>query len=165
MSLRVELSDLKTSIEARFWAKVDKRTAGGCWEWNGSRKARGYGQINAGGRGGAMLKAHRVSWAIHFGSIPDGLHVLHRCDNPPCVNPDHLFLGTNKDNASDCKSKGRKASLAGEQNGRAKLNCGAVLAIRALASEGVSRDEIKDRFAISRTTVREIIERKKWSHV
>jgi hypothetical protein len=90
----------------RFWEKVDK--SGDCWLWTGHRGCKGYGAAWAEGRHQA---AHRVSWELAFGAIPDGLHVLHHCDNPPCVNPDHLWLGTNSDNQRDCVAKGRANPL------------------------------------------------------
>lgn len=89
----------------RFWNFVDKRK-NGCWKWLGSVDHRGYGRISA-GRNLAPLKAHRISWEIHFGAISANLNVLHACDNPGCVNPDHLMLGTQKANAVDMSRKGR----------------------------------------------------------
>jgi hypothetical protein len=76
----------------------------GCWEWTGHRNAAGYGHISLDGQ---FVLAHRHSWALFKGPIPDGLFCLHRCDNPPCVRPDHLFMGTKKDNAMDMAAKGR----------------------------------------------------------
>ena len=90
-------------LERRFWDKV---TMGdGCWEWTGTRHSWGYGLL--GGRRKVHLRAHRVSWEIHFGPIPAGLYILHHCDNPRCVRPDHLFLGTHRDNMADMVKKGR----------------------------------------------------------
>lgn len=91
--------------EARFWAKVDR--SGGpeaCWPWTGARAWNGYGQF---GDGGQIHIASRVAWELSCGPIAEGLHVLHRCDNPPCVNPAHLFLGTHSDNMRDMVAKGR----------------------------------------------------------
>ena len=89
----------------RFWEQT--ATGDGCWLWQGSRNNKGYGQLSKGGRSGGSVLTHRYSWEIHNGPIPDGLCVCHRCDNPPCVNPEHLFLGTYKDNAVDRRDKGR----------------------------------------------------------
>lgn len=94
-------------LEDRFFTKVHKNE--GCWNWSGATMPNGYGLIrSAGGRGGNTTLAHRVSYEIHSGSkIPNGLYVLHRCDNRRCVNPEHLFLGTQKDNIRDMIAKGR----------------------------------------------------------
>ncbi|MGW2169160.1 HNH endonuclease signature motif containing protein [Streptomyces sp. NPDC001705] len=88
-----------------FWPKV-QWTRDGCWEWGASRHRNGYGQFHLPGKRHAL--AHRASWLLLFGPIPDGLHVLHRCDNRPCVRPDHLFLGTRVDNMQDMAAKGRR---------------------------------------------------------
>lgn len=98
--VRVRLSG---PFEERFWAKVDK--GDGCWEWTGGRANRGYGHVEP--VRGQNRSAHRVSWELTNGPIPDGLWVLHRCDNPPCVRPSHLFLGTHADNMRDMEAKGR----------------------------------------------------------
>lgn len=93
----------------RFEAKVNRSGPGGCWLWTGAPVARGYGRIGFGktGKGGTVMYAHRFSWELHNGPILDGLNVLHHCDNPPCVNPSHLFLGTQGDNVTDMVQKGR----------------------------------------------------------
>ncbi len=88
-----------------FWSKVDL-SSGECWIWTGTRGPQGYGRIRVGGR--RSTGAHRFAWEIVRGPVPDGLFVCHRCDNPPCVRPDHLFLGTASDNAWDCARKGRR---------------------------------------------------------
>lgn len=93
-----------TPLADLFWHLVDKRGPDDCWPWQGSLYV-GYGRIKDGQRG--RVGAHRVSWELHHGPIPDGLWVLHRCDNPPCVNPAHLFLGTPGDNVRDMHAKGR----------------------------------------------------------
>mgnify|MGYP002136427592 CR=1 FL=1 len=93
-----------TPPEVRFWAKVQKTD--GCWEWAGTKLPSGYGQLER-ADGGKRMYAHRFSYLIHYGDFDRSLYVLHRCDNPSCVKPDHLFLGTARDNLLDASSKGR----------------------------------------------------------
>ena len=101
-SLRRYNSDMKQPLGDRFGTKV--QSGSGCWEWTGTRTKRGYGQLGVSGK---TKWAHRVSWEINNGPIPDGLFVCHHCDNPPCVRPSHLFLGTHQDNMRDMAEKGR----------------------------------------------------------
>lgn len=96
------------SLSERFWAKVDKQD--GCWEWMGAKAGTGYGSIQAGGRGSKSLLAHRVSYSLSSGAIPEGLYILHSCDNRSCVNPAHLRAGTNQENIQEAYDKGRKIS-------------------------------------------------------
>ncbi len=107
-----------SSFAKRFWGKVLR--TGDCWLWVGARNPKDYGKL---GLYGKTLASHRVSYELSFGPIPDGLAVLHKCDNPPCVRPDHLFLGTLKDNSQDCLAKGRnKFDLSALCAGRTKQN-------------------------------------------
>jgi hypothetical protein len=102
-----------TPVEDRFWSKVNKDgpihplLGTACWVWTRARTGFGYGKIGRGLRERRTIDAHRLSWEIHHGPVPPGLHVLHKCDNPPCVRPEHLFTGTRSDNMSDAESKGR----------------------------------------------------------
>lgn len=107
-----------------FWAKVDK--SGECWNWT-AFKSKGYGYIQCGQ--GNSVRAHRFSWVLHNGEIPEGMLVCHKCDNPSCVRPDHLFLGTPLDNVVDMLSKGRNVSCPGISNGSSKLTPEQVRAI------------------------------------
>ena len=116
-----------------FWKKVDKKDNSSCWIWIGAHCNHGYGQMRINNK---MKMAHRISWIIHFGNIPEGLEVCHKCDNPECVNPSHLFLGTHQDNMDDRKSKGRNKSLQGEMNGASKLKNSQILSIRKKYSTG-----------------------------
>jgi hypothetical protein len=111
---------MNRSLAERFWEKVDR--SGECWTWTASKIGRGYGQIGI--TRSRSDRAHRVSWRLAHGEIPNGLCVLHRCDNPSCVNPAHLFLGTKGDNAADRQKKGRTVAPTGDKN-RAKTRCAA----------------------------------------
>jgi hypothetical protein len=101
-------ADVSAAVVIRFWAKVDKRGPDDCWPWTGARRRRGYGVISVGaGSNRKMVVASRLSWEMANGAIPPGMMICHKCDNPPCVNPGHLFLGTGADNARDTVRKGR----------------------------------------------------------
>lgn len=152
-------------IEERFWSRVDR--TGECWNWTGSGKGvgAGYGQISRGGDKGQSVLVHRLSWELHNGEIPNGLHVLHRCDNPRCVRPDHLFLGTNADNMADKVSKRRHRTPNGEGNGSAKLTTEAVFQIRSQYESGLSQSNIAAAFGVSQTLVSAIVRRRLWAHV
>lgn len=164
----------KKSLTDRFWAKVDRRGQDDCWLWAASRR-KGYGTMWVNGQ---MAKAHRLSWELHNGPIPegDGYHgtcVLHRCDVRSCVNPAHLFLGTNADNIADCVNKGRQsrgdkhgAAFRGEKNGRAKLTEKKVLRIRVLyAQGGMTQERLGKLFHVGRATIGYIVQRETWTHI
>ena len=140
----------------RFWDKVDKTD--GCWNWQASTTRGGYGQFKLNGK---MWKAHRFSWTLHNGQIPDALFVCHTCDNPKCVNPKHLFLGTPQDNMTDKKNKGRAPSRA--ENGNAKLTEGCVDRIRDMIRIGVSMRKIAEHFGVGATQIRRIRDAEAWS--
>ena len=110
----------RRALRERFWAKVQK--GAGCWLWTGCKGYDGYGHFRLGTR--SATRAHRVSWELHYGPIPEGLLVCHRCDNPTCVRPDHLVLGTSADNERDKARKGKRAwGTAGGGYNRAKTSC------------------------------------------
>ena len=94
------------SLINRFWAKVER--SAGCWNWTASTNVGGYGQLRVGGQNGQPRVSNRIAYELMVGTIPDGLLVLHKCDNPRCVNPNHLFLGTHQDNSDDKIAKGRQ---------------------------------------------------------
>ena len=153
------MATLKNAI-ANFWARVDQ--TGDCWLWTKYCNSDGYGQVWFNGR---RESTHVLAWYFSNGTIPGGLHVLHKCDNPPCCNPSHLFLGTRLDNMRDCKDKGRRAITLGERNGNAKLTEVAVLEIKVLLSKGMSQLAIADQFGVSRRLVSCIKTGKNWTHV
>lgn len=150
--------DLHAPMAAVFWRLVQKLD--GCWRWLGARERHG---LTYGYRGRPRVWAHRYSWELHNGPIPSGLFVLHRCDNPPCVNPEHLFLGTLADNNRDRDQKGRQAR--GERGGRAKLTVEAVRAVRAQRAAGVACLDVAAEHGISEQQVSAIATGRSWRHV
>lgn len=138
------------TVEERFWTKVQR--GDGCWEWTGKERVKGYGRFRPGSTQPKVL-AHRFAYELLCGPIPDGLQVLHRCDNPLCVRPDHLFPGTNADNVADKVSKGRQSRLGGERNPNAKLTEQDVLEVRRRRAAGESRKVVAAAFGISPTMV------------
>lgn len=153
----------------RFWKKVDIENPDDCWEWKAGKFSNGYGQFYTGGsrKESKKICAHRMSYELTFGKIEKTkLNVCHKCDNRGCVNPNHLFLGTSKDNHRDMIEKGRKvnADKKGELNGRAKITKEQVDLIRKMYEnkEGSARS-IGERFGISETQTFRIIHRESWS--
>lgn len=146
----------------RFWARIDR--SGGeqsCWVWRGSGDADGYGRIRFNDH---TEQAHRVSWQLENGAIPEGMVVRHKvCDNPPCVNPAHLMLGTKLDNARDAIEKRRHAH--GERSGGAKLTEAQAIELREAFRHGASRYELADRYGITHTAVCFIVKGKRWRHL
>lgn len=150
----------KRSPETRFWEKVNKLGKHECWNWAAMKRS-GYGMMRVGGK---MTGAHRFSYELAYGEVPKELDVLHRCDNPSCVNPNHLFLGTHRENMLDCVRKGRRPYHKGESHHNSKLTKTKVLKIRALAST-IPFVAIANRFGISPPQVRNIVLRHQWTHV
>jgi hypothetical protein len=147
-------------FERRFWGKV--RIGDGCWEWTRFINPWGYGQAWNGKR---IEGAHRIAWRLVNGEIPDGLLVCHRCDNPKCVRPGHLFLGTDADNYNDMARKGRRGAARGEQCPTRKLSNDGVREIRRLAAAKQSVSSIARAFGVSRTVVQGVVARRCWAHV
>lgn len=153
------------SLHQRFWYHVGKKSTEECWEWTGKKNKQGYGRIRTESSGNHQSLAPRVSWEIHFGKIPDNLFVLHRCDNPSCVNPSHLFLGTIADNNNDRDTKGRTRCALGESNKKSKLTEDAVVQIRALALEGYKPRELSLVFGVGTLAIERVLSGRTWSHV
>ena len=130
----------RRSLWDRFHDKVDQQPEDGCWLWTGATKELGYGVIGLGRRDEGTAKAHRVAWMLYRGEIPEGMCILHRCDQPKCVRPEHLFCGTLSDNMKDCVSKGRNfiPDNRGTNAKWAKLTETAVQDIRSKAMSGVA---------------------------
>lgn len=158
------MSGMPIPVEGRLWGKVQKTES--CWIWQGhvTKKETGknHGQIRFKGR---LHLVHRVSWELHNGPIPLGMNVLHRCDNPPCVRPDHLFLGTVADNNRDAAIKGRIHRPRGIANAHAKLNDDIARRILEMTNEGLKPAEIGKLLGIHKGTVRGVSTRQRWKHV
>ncbi len=155
----------KMSLRESFDKKYGIVEPSGCWVWTSTMKSNGYGCIQIGSRvdgSRRIVRAHRASWALHNGPIPDGLHVLHHCDIRSCVNPAHLFLGTNADNVRDREKKGRglPSVLFGDANGKTKLTDAEVAEIRALAGRMLRR-EIAALYGVTQQHVSDLINGKR----
>jgi hypothetical protein len=146
-------------IKDRLQCKILLNAETGCWEWTAYKLRTGYGTIII---DGIVHRAHRVSYEVHCGEIPDGLYVCHRCDNPSCINPEHLFLGTQSDNMEDMHSKDRGADLRGTKHGMAKLADADVIAIR---SANYSADKLASEFGVSKSLIFQIRRRAIWKHI
>jgi hypothetical protein len=156
----------------RFWSKVQKTET--CWLWTASKRHKGYGAFCY-ERNGIKVqgRAHRFSWELHFGEIPEGLFVLHRCDNPACVRPDHLFLGTNQDNVDDMMAKGRHVAggarigtdykyRRGTEHHNAKLKPSDIQRIRQRRAAGDSYGKISREEQLSIGHVFRIVNKQAW---
>jgi hypothetical protein len=151
---------VRGTLTQRFEEKFIPEPNSGCWLWTASVNHKGYGEIGV--RASRIDVAHRVSWRLHRGPIPDGLLVLHKCDVRCCVNPDHLFLGTNDDNMEDMRRKGRARGFKGEMNCRCRLTAGQVLAIRA---DRRLQREIAADYGVLPNHISNIKNRVVWSHL
>lgn len=150
---------LTADEQSRFWSKVDKRGPDDCWPWRAGC-AYGYGKFTARSK---AYRAHRVSYSLANGGIQSDMLVCHRCDNPSCVNPNHLFLGTDADNSRDMATKGRAAKGAG--NAAAKLSAADVYALRAAYAGGAPQRALARRFGVARFTVHAVVTGKSWTHI
>lgn len=147
------------TLLTRFWCKATWTPNGDCFEWQGYRHPKGYGRFFWRGR---SRPAHRVAFHLTHNEDPGEMHVLHKCDNPPCVNPQHLYLGTNADNVRDKVERGRVAAMPGEAHPSARLTRAQVAELRRLYAEGVSPRALGGRFGISRRHAARIIARDSW---
>lgn len=165
--LRIYHRSRRIPPEQRFWSHVQKSDE--CWEWTGATGSHGYGMMSVGYLVDGDLRqvtTHRFSWELHFGAIPKGMFVCHHCDNRACVRPDHLFLGTPKDNIADMYAKGRSGELRGEDQPNSKLTEKQVIEIRRLYETGdYTYRSLGARFNVHKTTIQGIIKRRAWKHI
>lgn len=153
---------IKPAID-RFMDKVKICSENDCWLWTGATdNAFGYGKFRLNGK---SINAHRASFILFNGEIPEGLFVCHKCDNPPCVNPEHLFVGTSEDNNKDRSNKGRTARLDGYLSPSAKLNVPIVLKIREMYENNTTVAKISKLLNISYRTVWDVCNRISWRNV
>jgi hypothetical protein len=162
-------------MAVRFWEKVQKDDVNdrGCWRWTGAHGEFGHGHLSICRNGEQWLvQAHRVSYWLNVGDIPFGLWVCHHCDNPWCVNPRHLFIGTRSDNMRDCARKGRTAAQArpecmprGESHGMVELTEKQVRDIRAAYASGATQVQLARRYKVGQPHISSIVLRKVWRHV
>lgn len=147
-------------MSSKFWERVYKTNY--CWNWKAGKDEKGYGLFWC----KKTWRAHRFSWVVHYGEIPNNLHVLHKCDNPKCVNPEHLFLGTNQDNVNDKFKKGRNYNVKGEKHKLAKLNDTDIIEIRKLYNNGnFTLKEIAKKYKVYYTTIQKIVTKQTWKHI
>lgn len=165
--ITIDMSEVRhnwhKSYAELFWEKVKKGSENECWLWTGVITKDGYGKVKILGKD---WPAHRVSWILHNGGIPDGLWVLHRCDIPGCVNPAHLFLGTNSDNINDAIKKGRYFPAYGSAHTNAKLTEAKVRQARMLYRTGnFSHNDLAEKYGVTRRVIGNAINRVSWKQV
>ena len=150
-----------------FWSHVNIGDPDECWEWQGGRFWSGYGLLYLGGH--HQYRAHRVAYELQNGPVPEGFVVCHKCDNPPCCNPAHLFVGTQAENLADMRKKGRQGRTGykpgrqtGEKNNNSKLTWEKVARIRQLLADGQAYKEVAKLFGVSRPLISMINTNKLW---
>lgn len=157
---------VRTVTRENIMQFVEISPVSNCWNWMGCRNDNGYGLKTSDGK---RVRTHRLSYELFVGPIPSGMIVCHKCDNPPCCNPEHLFVGTHKDNHNDCVSKGRSSlpppPLVGERNIRAKLTNREVREICELHVSGASNRDIAEKLGLPQRHIFEIISRKSWRSI
>ena len=167
--MKILIEQLTERVKLRFFQKINKNPTVGrsdCWIWTAATDNHGYGMFSLHGRGASPVKAHRLSFVIHKHELDDGVECCHKCDNPSCVNPDHLFAGTHHENMLDAKGKGRlkvaSKGRSGEQNNSHKLTAAQVVIVKQMIEAGVSYTKIGSAFNVSRHCIADIATGKNW---
>jgi len=150
LPFRAHATHRYTPLSMRLWCHT--RIGSGCWEWQGIKTC-GYGRISWRGK---LWRVHRLVYVLAYGPIAHGLFVCHRCDNPSCVRPGHLFLGTPAQNSADMRAKGRSSALWGDRRPNAKISNQQVREIRELLNRGVKNRDVAEMYHVSRTLISEI---------
>lgn len=150
----------RQTLEERFMKYVHKEEA--CWLWTGYVNTSGYGSLTV---KGTPVGAHRLSFMLFKGEVPDGKVVCHTCDVRTCVNPEHLWLGSNRENLDDMLAKGRQSRVPGEQNGMSKLTEDQVRAIRQEHIDGATKASLCRKYEVSSSTMDRLIKRQSWAHI
>jgi hypothetical protein len=145
-------------LAERFWEKVRKTE--GCWIWTARKTKKGYGHFRVNNT--KRMFAHRLAYTLTHGEVSENLQVCHHCDNPPCCNPDHLFLGTNADNVADRERKGRSARTGAIQY---RLTADQVADIRARHQQGVMQSTLADEYGVCRAAIGKIVRGETWKHL
>ena len=165
------IGGLLERIDSRYDYVKEKLAAhsiseSGCWEWSGTKSSDGYGELSISCFGDKRkFRAHRISYAFFNGVDPKEKLVCHHCDNPACINPDHLFLGTHKDNMKDMRSKGREAPQDGSNNANSSLTTYQAIKVMRAIQDGKSNTEIANVFGVKHSTISKIRRGKSWSEV
>lgn len=154
----------RMTLEERILSRIERLPECGCWIWMGATIRKEYGTIGSSPFTDEVL-VHRISWILFKGPIPEGAQVLHHCDTPPCINPDHLFLGSNQDNVDDKMQKGRFKPVIGANHGMAFLIDEQVLEIRRRYAAGERQVDLADAFGTNRQRIYQIVHRKQWKHI
>jgi HNH endonuclease len=153
---------LMRPAEERFWRVTDKSSDDACWEYFGLQSTNGYGRFKIGKKN---IRAHRYSYELHKGPIPDGLVVRHTCDNKLCVNPAHLLVGTQADNMQDMVTRKRGGKSQGSSHAYAKLSESDIPVIRALVDSGKSLSAVSRLYGVGVCAISNIAKRKSWKHI